>query len=57
MENHHVYWENSLFLWFIFHSYVKLPEGTANEETIGTEGDLRFRCSIEAELGFQGIHI
>ena len=28
MENHHFSWENQLFLWAIFNSYVKLPEGT-----------------------------
>ena len=27
MENHHFSWENPLFLWSIFNSYVKLPEG------------------------------
>ena len=29
MGNHHFSWENSLFQWAIFHSYVKLPESNA----------------------------
>ena len=28
MENHHFQWVHPLFLWAIFNSYVKLPEGT-----------------------------
>ena len=33
MENHHFLWENSLFLWAIFNSYVELPEGTQQENS------------------------
>ena len=28
MENHHFYWDNSIFLMAMFNSYVSLPEGT-----------------------------
>ena len=31
MENHHVQWENSLYM-VMFNSYVKLPEGNGNIE-------------------------
>jgi hypothetical protein len=30
MENHHFQWVNPLFLWVMFNSYVKLPEGITN---------------------------
>ena len=31
MENHHFFeWANQLFLWAIFNTYVKLPEGNDN---------------------------
>ena len=27
LENHHLQWVSQLFLWAMFNSYVKLPEG------------------------------
>ena len=31
-------WENHLFLWAMFHSYVKLPEGTLQFQLIWPPG-------------------
>ena len=32
LENHHPEWVNPLFLWAIFNSYVKLPEGNQSRD-------------------------
>ena len=40
VENHHVSWENRLFLWAIVHSYVSLPEGTYFDSFLGVSGGL-----------------
>ena len=34
MATHSFSWENSLFLWAIFHSYVKLPEGNTKMDDL-----------------------
>ena len=33
--NHHVLWENQLFQWAIFHSYVSLPDGIFQAPIVG----------------------